>query len=139
MKIEIHNIEVSDWQLIRELEQRIAGKAIFRAKNGKLWPKFCPCCGGTITEYGVEINYTPEELSVFNFKQWKYVTKDIKDKAGLHLPDLPFRETGRFYYVRCDNAVCEHDPCPVVNWDWFKDLDDARWDFFTKAQDTMEN
>ena len=129
------NIEISDWQLICELEQRIESKSIFRAKNGKLWPRFCPCCGGAITEYTVEINYTPKELAVFNFEQWRRITKDLKDEAGLYLPDIPFRETGRFYFVRCDNYYSEIVKCPVLNHEWHKDLESARADFFSEADE----
>ena len=125
-------VSISDWQLICELERRIEAREIFRAKNGKLWPQFCPACGGTITEYGVEINYTPQELQSFNFNQWNRISKELTDKEALYLPVLP-RESGKFYYVRCDNFVSWAQPCPVQNFEWFRDLDDARRDFFDKV------
>lgn len=126
-------VQISDWQLICELERRIEARDIFRAKNGKLWPRFCPACGGTITEYGVEVNYTPKELQAFNFVQWRGISKELTDKEALNLPVLPFRESGKFYYVRCDNADSWAQPCPVHNFEWFRDLDDARRDFFDNA------
>lgn len=129
------NVEISDWQLIRELEQRIEAKRIFRANNKKLWPRFCPACGGTISEYGFNINYSPEKMAVLDYQRWKKITRDLLDKEGLYLPDVPFKETGRLFFVRCDNSISECDPCPVVNWEWFHDLDDARQDFFERAYD----
>lgn len=129
------NVEIPSWELIGELNRRIEAGEIFRSNNGKLWPRFCPACGGTITEYGVSINYSPEETTVFDRQQWKRITRDLLDKEGLYLPDIPFRETGRFFLVRCDNSISDCDPCPVVNWEWFHSLDDARQNFFERASD----
>jgi hypothetical protein len=129
------NVEIPSWELIGELNRRIEAREIFRSNDGKLWPRFCPACGGTITEYTVSINYSPWEAAVFDHQQWKRITRDLLDKEGLYLPDIPFRETGRFFLVRCDNSISDCDPCPVVNWEWFYSLDDARQNFFERASD----
>lgn len=127
-------IEISDWQLIREIERRIEAKSIFRAKNGKLWPKVCPRCGGPIIEYGVDINLTKEQMDVMDFEQWLQFSRKELDKMGLYLPDLPYKQSGKFYHVRCDNSYSDFAPmCHVVNCEWFRDLDDARNDFFNSA------
>ena len=129
------NVEIPSWELIGELNGRIEAGEIFRSNNGKLWPRFCPACGGTITEYAVSINYSPEEAAVFDRQQWKRITRGLLDKEGLYLPDIPFRETGRFFLVRCNNSISDCDPCPVVNWEWFHSLDDARQNFYERASD----
>lgn len=127
-------IEISDWQLIREIEHRIEAKSIFRAKNGKLWPKVCPRCGGSIFEYGIDINLTKEQMDVMDFEQWRQFSRKELDKMGLYLPDLPYKQSGMFFYVRCENSYSDFAPmCRVVNYEWFRDLDDARNDFFNSA------
>ena len=127
------NVEIPSWELVGELNRRIEAGAIFRSGNGKLWPRFCPVCGGTITEYDFSVDQSPEETAGFDCQQWRRITRDLLDKEGLYLPDIPFKETGRFFLVRCDNSISECDPCPVVSWEWFRSLDDARHDFFEKA------
>lgn len=123
-------IAISDWQLICEIERRIETKDIFRSQNGKLWPRYCPVCGGTLTEYGVEVNFTPEEWAKINLGQWIDISKKFTDKEGLYLPTLPYRESGKFFYVRCDNSLRWVNPCKLRNTEWFKDLEKARMDFF---------
>lgn len=132
------NVEIPSWELIGELNRRIESKEIFRAKNGKLWPRFCPVCNGTITEYGCNLNFSSKEMAVFDYQRWKEITRNLLDKEGRYLPDIPFRETGRLYFVRCDNSILECDRCPVVNWEWFHDLDDARQNFFERASDYIQ-
>jgi hypothetical protein len=128
-------VRVSDWRLIRELRRRIASGDIFRAKNGKLWPSTCPACGGDVTEYEVKINFSPEELSGLGFEEWRRATREKLDDTALYLPDIPYKECGRFYFVRCDNYYSELDPCHVANYEWFRDLDAAREDFFSAAEE----
>lgn len=126
------NVEISNWELISELNRRIESGEIFIAKNGKLWPKLCPRCGGQVREYGVQIDITPEAAVTMGFDLWSRYTKEILDKEGLNLPAIPFGGTGRLYHVRCENTTLYFDPCPFTNWEWFNDLDDARQDFFAK-------
>ena len=128
------NVEISNWELISELNRRIEFGEIFRAKNGKLWPKVCPRCGGPVVEYGVQINISPEEAVEMGFDSWAKMAKELCDKEGLDLPTIPFGSTGRLYHVRCENTISYSDPCPFTNWEWFHDLDDARQDFFNNKR-----
>lgn len=128
------NVEVSNWKLICELNRRIESGEIFRAENGKLWPKLCPLCGGQVREYGVDINISSKDAVAMGFDSWTTMTKELLDKEGLDLPSIPIGSTGRLYHVRCENTTSYFDPCPFTNWEWFRDLDDARQDFFAKKQ-----
>lgn len=133
------NVEISDWDLICELNRRIESGEIFRAKNGKLWPKICPRCGGQVKEYGVDLNFRPEESVAMGFDSWATITKELLDKEGAYLPTIPFGITGRLYHVRCENSASYFAPCPSTNWEWFHDLDDARQDFFNNKADCCNN
>lgn len=128
------NVEISSWELIKELNRRIESGEIFRAKNGKLWPKICPHCGGQVVEYGVQIKTSPEEAKAMGFDSWSRLTQEILDKEGVYLPTLPFGSTGRLYHVRCENTILYSNPCSFTNWEWFHDLDDARQDFFNNKE-----
>ena len=132
------NVEISDWKLITDINNRIENKSIFRANNGKLWPKQCPFCGGTVREYGAEINLDQDVISSLDFLKWRQFTRPFIDKAGLHLPDILSMTNGRHYFVRCDNYYNQITPCHATNFTWFKDLDTARKDFFSRADELKE-
>lgn len=133
-------VEISDWQLIRELEQRIEAKRIFRANNGKLWPKVCPVCGSAIREYVVGLNFSPKDMEMFsnNLDAWMKCTREMLDKEDLYLPDLPLLQNGRFYYVRCSNRHAYFRGCPVANHEWFRDPENARVDFYNAAEEVKK-
>lgn len=128
------NVKISSYELISELNRRIEAGEIFRAKNGKLWPRVCPRCGGQMVEYNVYINISPEKAVEMGFDAWSRIVKEHLDKECPYLPKIPFGSTGRLYYVRCENTISYSNPCPSTNWEWFPDLDDARKDFFDNKE-----
>lgn len=129
-------VKISDWNLIRELERRIENGSIFRAGNGRLWPRFCPACGAPLREYGINLNLDQIKLDVIKtYSEWRCITRPMLDKLDLYLPDLPYRQTGWFYFVRCGNFTCDYEPCPVVVTKWHRGMDDARAAFFEEALD----
>ena len=129
-------VKISDWNLIRELERRIENGTIFRAGNGRLWPRLCPACGAPLRQYGVTLNLNQKELDVIKtYDEWLWVTKPMLDKQDLYLPNLPYKQSGKFYFVRCENFTSDSDPCPVVVTEWHRTIEDARVAFFEVALD----
>ena len=124
-------VSISDWDLICEVNRRMEANDIFMAGNGKLWPRRCPCCGDTVREYTVQINYPWETLKKFSFTEWEKFARPILDSAGRHLPMLSIERPGKFYFVRCE-GFCS-GTCKSVNFRWFGNLEDAREDFFSYA------
>jgi hypothetical protein len=128
-------VKISDWELLLELNERIEEGSIFKTKNGKLWPRYCPRCGcNSLREYGVTVNIPQDVLSKMSYDEWYKFQRELLDKEDRHLPDLPMKKSGTFYFVRCENVLREYGCSACWNHNWFSDLDGARWDFFNSNE-----
>lgn len=128
-------VKISDWELIQELERRMAKGMICGLEPGSLhlWPRYCPACGGLLCEYEMTVNCEQDALYKMTFDEWRQFTRDMLNKKNLYLPDLPYKQRGTFYFVRCDNSICDYNYCPVVVTKWHRTIEGARLEFFNKA------
>ena len=132
-------VTIGSWDLIKELDRRIEKGAVFRAKNGKLWPRFCPACGGIVREYAFKSNFSKEVLAAFDVYTWRRATRQKLDEMALGLPDVPFRHQGPCYFVRCENSFdpISYPTCNVNTFDWYDSLEEARYAFFDEASSML--